>query len=243
MLACAKNSKRLASRKVSFASRKSGKMFFARSAQIYFFIIALSILIVAWVWPLPHIASDLFTAHMVQHLLTMNVAALLISLAIKPNHRLFLIPLSTVTTIQMAAFWFWHTPAVFSASHHHFLWSPLMKVSLFGVALLFWTVVLDLRANSPWSRIFALLITAKVFCLLGAVFVFTRRPLYATHDKSETWGITAIEDQQLAGLVMVSACALVYVAAAITMFTNWLYARKIAPHKFPHGFADENPRV
>jgi putative membrane protein len=218
-------------------------MFFARSMQMNFYVIALSILIVAWVWPLPHIASDLFTAHMAQHLLTMNIAALLISLAIKPNHRLFLIPLSAVTTIQMAAFWFWHTPAVFSASHHHFLWSPLMRVSLFGVALIFWTVVLNLRVNSPWPQIFALLVTAKVFCLLGAVFVFTRRPLYTNHGNPESWGITAIEDQQLAGLVMVSACALVYVAVAITMFANWLFDSKIVWRKFPPDSANGTPRV
>ena len=218
-------------------------MFFARSAQMNFFIIALSILTVAWVWPLPLIASDLFTAHMVQHLLTMNVAALLISLAIKSSRKLFFIPLSAVTTFQMAAFWFWHTPAVFAASHQHFFWSPIMKASLFASALLFWTVMLEPRANSLWARIFALLITAKVFCLLGAVFVFTRRPLYAKHGNPETWGITALDDQQLAGLVMVSACALVYVAAAIAMFADWLYDRKIASHEFPHGFADGKPRV
>jgi putative membrane protein len=96
--------------------------------------------------------------------------------------------------------------------------------------------------NSPWSRIFALLVTAKVFCLLGAVFVFTRRPLYATHGNPESWGITAIEDQQLAGLVMVSACALVYVAVAIMMFANWLYDSKIVWRKFPPA-ANGTPRV
>ena len=98
-----------------------------------------------------------------------------------------------------------------------------MKSSLFVAALFFWVAILDHRANTLWSRIFALLITGKVFCLLGAVFVFTRRPLYPVHGDPVLWRLTEIEDQQLAGLVMVSACALIYVAAAIALFAHWIF--------------------
>ena len=74
-----------------------------------------------------------------------------------------------------------------------------------------------------WHRIFALLITAKLFCLLGAAFVFSRRTLYPAFGNPEAWGLTALEDQQLAGLLMVSSCALIYVAAAIALFARWLF--------------------
>ena len=67
-----------------------------------------------------------------------------------------------------------------------------------------------------------MLITAKVFCLLGAVYVFSRRALHAGLGSPERWGLSALEDQQLAGLLMISSCAVVYVAAAIMLFARWL---------------------
>ncbi len=180
-------------------------------------------LAVAWVWPLPGMASDLFSAHMLQHLLVMNVAAALIAMAFQraaPGVQ----GLAAVTALQLAALWLWHMPAIFAVAHHHTVLHALMQISLFGAALLFWRAILGGRPLSVWPRIIALLITAKIFCLLGAVFVFSRRTLYPALGDPQQWGLTALEDQQLAGLLMVSSCALIYVAAAIALFSRWLFA-------------------
>jgi putative membrane protein len=45
-------------------------------------------------------------------------------------------------------------------------------------------------------------------------------PLYG--GRSEAWGLTAIEDQQLAGLVMWVPGGLVYMGAALTLAALWL---------------------
>ncbi len=183
--------------------------------------IAAVTLAAAWIWPLAPMAHDLFAAHMLQHLLVMNVAALLIGASFP---RLGARALPAVTILQLAALWMWHMPAVFAVAHHDAVLQVLMQVSLFGAALLFWRAVLDSKTYSVWRRIFALLITAKVFCLLGAVFVFTRRTLYPAFGDPAQWGLTALDDQQLAGLLMVSSCALIYVAAAIALFARWLFS-------------------
>lgn len=183
---------------------------------------ALVTLAIAWLWPLRAMARDLFAAHMFQHLLVMNVAALLIAMALRPAKRR--VPgLAPVTLLQLAALWLWHMPAIFAVAHHNAVLQGLMQVSLFGTALLFWRAVLGAPGHSVWRRIFAVLITAKVFCLLGAVFIFSRRTLYPTFGTPESWGLAALEDQQLAGLLMVSSCALIYVAAAIALFARWLF--------------------
>lgn len=193
----------------------------ARATAIASALIALSI---AWIWPLRGIGHDLFAAHMTQHLLVMNVAAVLIAMSFLGGIPNSLPGLAAATALQLAAIWLWHMPTIFSAAHHSGFLQGLMQVSLFATALLFWKAVLQRGGGYPWPSIFALLITAKIFCLLGATFVFARRPLYETHGSPESWGLSALEDQQLAGLLMVSSCAVTYVAAAIWLFARWLAA-------------------
>ena len=209
--------------------------------QASIFLLAITVLVFSWVWPLALYANQLFAIHMVQHLLSMNVAALLFASVLRRNEWLsFSLPL--VATFQMVSLWMWHTPAVFIASHGNFQLDLLMKASLFAGALLFWIAILDYRANSLWIRIFTLLITGKVFCLLGAVFVFTRRPLYPIHGDPGPW-MSAIEDQQLAGLVMVSACALTYVAAAIALFVHWMFKVKKSAFNLIPDLSRETPHA
>ena len=80
-------------------------------------IAALLVLSAAWVWPLAFFAHELFFAHMVQHLLVMNVAALFMAMA-WPAVKRRPMALPAVTALQMAALWIWHMPAIFAAAHH-----------------------------------------------------------------------------------------------------------------------------
>ena len=211
------------------------------SRQASIFLLAVLVLIFSWIWPLALYANGVFTIHMVQHLLTMNVAALLFALVLRRSEWLsFSLPL--VATFQMVSLWLWHTPAVYIASHGNLPLDLLMKVSIFAGALLFWIAILNYRINSLWSRIFTLLITGKVFCLLGAIFVFARRPIYPPHGDPGLW-TSAIEDQQLAGLVMVSACALTYAAAAIALFVHWIFKVKKSSFNLIPDLSRETPHA
>jgi putative membrane protein len=190
---------------------------------------ALTTLLIAWMWPLGGMARDLFAAHMLQHLVVMNVAALLIAVVWQSMRRERNSPpqrgrgeLPLVTTAQLAALWIWHMPAIFASAHHSPILNGFMQMSLFAAALLFWRAILRSRGRSAWPSIFALLATAKVFCLLGAILVFSRRALYPVFGDPQAWELSALEDQQLAGLLMVSSCAVTYVAAAIALFARWL---------------------
>jgi putative membrane protein len=186
-------------------------------------------LLIAWMWPLNGMARDLFAAHMLQHLVVMNVAGLLIAAVWQSLRRERDWPsklrrgeLPLVTSAQLAALWIWHIPAVFATTHHSPMLSSIMQISLLAAALLFWRAILRARGQSAWPSIFALLATAKAFCLLGAILVFSRRALYPAFGNPEAWGLSALEDQQLAGLLMVSSCAVIYVAGAIALFARWL---------------------
>jgi cytochrome c oxidase assembly factor CtaG len=61
--------------------------------------------------------------------------------------------------------------------------------------------------------------------LLGALITFSRSPWYLVHAKTAfLWGLTPLEDQQLAGLIMWIPAGTVYVVAALTLLLMGLQA-------------------
>lgn len=194
--------------------------------------VALIALGVAWSPLLDHhghaghsLAAHGLAAHMLQHLVVMNVAALLAAKALRLELRGWL---AAPTILQAVLLWGWHLPLVFGAARHDLPLFALMQASLFGAAFLFWTAMLGHPVAKTWQAILAALVTAKAFCLFGAILCFSRRPLYPTHgerlggDGLGSWGLSPLDDQQLAGLLMVASCAIVYVTAAVTLFVRWL---------------------
>jgi putative membrane protein len=100
----------------------------------------------------------------------------------------------------------------------------VMHVSFLAAALWFWLAVLSDRSTMRWRALFALLITGKLFCLLGALLVFAPRLLYggiAAHGPL-AGDDGALADQHLAGLMMLAVCPLTYVLAGVVIAAQWL---------------------
>jgi putative membrane protein len=113
---------------------------------------------------------------------------------------------------------FWHLPPVMA--HNGPMFRVLMHASLIGAACAFWGSIVNGDRDDPAGGIAALLMTGKLVCLGGAVLVFAPRPLYV--GAGHFPGSDPVEDQQLAGLVMLATCPLTYVTAAIILFWRWL---------------------
>jgi putative membrane protein len=97
-----------------------------------------------------------------------------------------------------------------------------MHLSLMAAAMWFWGAILLCPRDGWWRAIFALLVTGKLFCLLGALLVFSPRALFtASHFHHSA---SSIADQQMAGLVMLIACPLTYVLAGIAISARWFLA-------------------
>jgi cytochrome c oxidase assembly factor CtaG len=59
--------------------------------------------------------------------------------------------------------------------------------------------------------------------VLGALIAMAQRPWYlAYYDTTRPWGLTPLEDQQLAGLVMWVPAGIVYTGAALVFIVAWL---------------------
>ena len=177
-----------------------------------------------FVSPFCALTSALFSARVVHHLLIEIVLAPLIVLAL-PRLRVAGAGALWVA-LQAAIFWGWHAPAAYSAalSSDAAYWS--MQLSMIATAVLFWAW---LRSADMISAVAALLTTMVAMGLLGALLTFAGSALYAPHLATTLpWGLDALEDQQLAGLVMWAPGGGFYLAAAVLLVSRWLRREDLA---------------
>ena len=179
---------------------------------------ASALAVLLFVSPFCALTSALFSARIVHHLLLTLALAPLLALSV-PRLR----PpgsLAGWTAAQAIIFWLWHSPALYDAalSNAGIYW--LMQSSLTVAAIGFWAVIRN--ASAP-AALAALLATMVQMGLLGALITFAGVPLYAPHfATTQAWGLSPLEDQQLAGLIMWVSGAGIYLAAALLLGSRWL---------------------
>ena len=171
----------------------------------------LAILVLLFVSPLCALSSALFSVRVGHHVLLTAVAAPLLVWGLP---RLRLRGTAALwAAFHILLFWFWHAPDpyAFALSSDDAYWA--MQLSLLASAMAFWAA---LRGASAPTAIALLLAMMVQMGLLGALITFAGAPLYAPHYVStQPWGLSPIEDQQLAGLVMWAPAAGFYLAAAL----------------------------
>lgn len=171
---------------------------------------------VAVVWlllvsPLCALTSALFSARVAHHVALVGIAAPLVARAFDVR----LGGLAWAALASTAIFYLWHVPAVYAAAlaSDAIYWA--MQLTLFVSAVAFWAAVR--RAPAP-SAVAALLVVMVAMGLLGALLTFASAPLYAPHRAATlAWGLTPLEDQQAAGLIMWAPAAGLYLAAALAV--------------------------
>lgn len=157
--------------------------------------------------------------HMGLHILAMNVVAPVVAGIVMAHWRVHDAKPSWLwiaTVAQIAAVWIAHAPPVQGAA----LAFPGIQLATHGVllaaALSFWMLLLSLPDAQRWHAIPALLLTGKLVCLLAVLLVFAPRALYGTgHGHGPL--IPPLDDQHLAGLLMIAACPLSYLVAAVVI--------------------------
>jgi putative membrane protein len=154
---------------------------------------------------------------MLQHLTLMNVVAPLVALGLSRRGPSAPTSLLLVGFVQLVALWAWHAPAVqHIAASSSTAQVALMSV-LAGAAIWFWSALI---AASEWKALIALLLTGKLACLLGALLIFAPRDLYNLDGLVLalcTTGPSSLADQQLAGLLMITACPLSYLVTGVAL--------------------------
>ena len=197
--------------------------------------------------PIDAWAERSFAVHMIQHELLMVVAAPLIVLGRPleawtwalsgPARRFFAAAAKTtvlrtigyVTTLSLGAWvlhalalWLWHLPILFRAA----LLNPVVHIlqhgCFFGSALAYWWTVVAGRARNPRGTSIASLFTTMLHTsALGALLTFAPSPWYVT-DGARAFGLSALEDQQLGGLIMWVPGGMAYMIVGLIVVGRWL---------------------
>jgi putative membrane protein len=207
-------------------------------------------LFIALLSPLDPLGGALFSAHMVQHEVMMLIAAPLLALGrplgacvwglphrwrrpawiavraggVQAAVRWLSRPL-VAWPVHAAALWIWHVPALFERAVRSDAVHVAQHLTFFVSALLFWWAILRpgrLRETFGLAALYVLT-TAMHTSLLGALLTFAPivwYPVYA--GTAPAWGLTALEDQQLGGLIMWVPAGFVYLAIALLLFAAWL---------------------
>jgi cytochrome c oxidase assembly factor CtaG len=200
----------------------------------------------ALVSPLHGMGEHLFTAHMVEHEIIMACAAPLLALARPVGAFLWAFPAASrrrlgragrqrhiraawtaltsplpATIWHGAVIWFWHAPLMFDAAVGSILVHRLQHVTFLVSALAFWWALV--RRCDRGSAVFHLFATMIHTTLLGALMAMAPHVLYVRQTvDSLRWGLTPLEDQQLAGLVMWVPAGTVYAGAALACAALWI---------------------
>ena len=236
--------------------RRVGARRGVRSGDAARFALGWTVLAGALLSPVDTLADRSFALHMVQHELLMLVAAPLLVLArpleawtwgLRPAVRRGVARLSrgrfarlgwgTLTRqpaawcAHAAALWIWHVPALFVAAVAHPALHVLQHACFLGTALLFWWSVLRARAGTRGGGAMASLLTTMLHTsALGALITLAAHPAYVAASQSTPMGLTALEDQQLGGLVMWVPGSLAYLVAALVVAAGWLAPPRLRQH-------------
>ena len=220
--------------------------------QALCFAVGLVALVSALISPLHELGEHLFVAHMTEHELLMAVAAPLLAISrplgtflcalprrwrlalisgagshfVQPAWRALMIPL-VATLLHAAAIWIWHVPAFLDATLANESLHRLQHISFLGTALIFWWAILR-RPKRDYGigamHVFATMVHTS---LLGALLTLAPRVFYhlQTAD-APLFGLTPLEDQQLAGLFMWVPGGAIYLAAGLALAAAWLGSGK-----------------
>jgi putative membrane protein len=117
----------------------------------------------------------------------------------------------------------WHVPASFQAGLASNGVHALQHASFLFSALLFWWAVLGGQGHGRGGAIVYLFTTMMHTAALGALFTLSERVWYPFYgSRALIFGLSALEDQQLGGLIMWIPGGLAYVAAGLALGARWL---------------------
>lgn len=183
---------------------------------------ALILALFLFVSPFCALSSALFSARVTHHVLLAAVLAPLLVHALPESRTQVPGSLALWTGLQAVTFWLWHAPTFYAEALSSSAVYWLMQATLTATAMGFWAA---LRRSSALASVAALLVSTVQMGLLGALITFAGAPLYAPHFfTAEPWGLSALGDQQMAGLIMWAPSAGLYLAAALVIAQRWFAA-------------------
>ena len=200
------------------------------------FAVGLTIAFLALASPLHALGEErLFTAHMAQHLLLGDLAALALVagltgpllrpvLAVKTIARLrFLAHPLVALPLWAVNLSVWHVPAAYEAALRSGAVHALEHILFFGCGLLMWASVLEVLPGPAWfgtgAKAAFVVVVRMLETVLGNVLFWAGTPFYETYEEApRTWGLSAGADQGIAGGIMMIEGSVVTLGVLVWLF-------------------------
>jgi putative membrane protein len=232
--------------------RHAGRAAGISRRQLWAFAAGMLALIVALLSPLAGRAEELASAHMIQHMLIMLVAAPLVVLGRPLLAAIWAAPVSARRQITAAlqrarswrspwyylaqpaaacvlfaaTLWLWHLPRFYQAALDDEIVHDFQHLGFFATSGLFWAVLFDpmlrLRLNRGLAVLY-LFATSLHATLLGVLMALAPSVWYPSYAAGSAHSrLSPLEDQALAGFLMWMPGCMVYSIAAAVLFGLWL---------------------
>ena len=199
-------------------------------SRAWLFLAGILTILIGIVSPLDTIAEEyLQSAHMLQHVLIADVGVALTLLAVRGPMTVFflprdlLVPLARNRPLRRTLTWLvrpgvaiplwlivlvaWHIPWLYEGALRHPVVHRFEHLSFVIVGALIWTLIIDPSRHQRLSIGERIGVAAVVFWasqILSYVMVFSFEPFYGLYanQPERLFGLSALTDQKLAGVVM-----------------------------------------
>lgn len=191
-------------------------------------IIGSLVLALVWLGPLPALAEHAFFAHMTMHMGVVAVASAFLAVGLAgtsvdptPRWPLLFSPIAA-SLAELVVVWSWHAPGLHMFARGSVTGLILEQGSFFLVGIWLWLsafggglsfAVKEADSSRRAAGVAGLLFTSMHMTLLGALLALTPRVLYG--HMSGAAGLTALEDQQLGGAIMLLVGGAAYLVGGL----------------------------
>ena len=202
----------------------------------WIFWTGIGLVVVALNSPLDQIGErDLFFMHMVQHVILGDLAPLcfvagLTGPVLRPVLAFRVVDRLRILTHPFVALplwavdlYAWHIPYLYEAALHHSPIHALEHTMFFTCGGLMWAPVVETLPAPVWfgtgMKIAYIAVVRMLMTILGNVFIWSSTVYYPWYIHARPfWGITALQDQNYGGVVMMGEGGAVTLAALAWLF-------------------------
>src|ERR671931_269037 len=218
--------------------------------HVVLFSLGIVLLLVAFVSPVHHLGEEMFSFHMLQHVLLGDLAplALLAGLtgpilrpALALLHRLrFLAHPLVALPLWAVNLYVWHLPYLYDAAVRHDSVHALEHFCFFTGGTIMWLPVLETLPAPEWfgtgAKLGYIAAVRVVETILGNVFFWSGSVFYAVYEHQDRlWGLSALADQGIAGGGMMIEGAIVTLVAIAWLFLRMAGEGEVRQHLLERG--------
>lgn len=206
--------------------------------RIVCYFTGIALIAIAFASPLAHLGGELVLAHMIQHLVIADIAALFIVLgltrsilqpvmALKAFDRLRFLTLPMVALpLWIANLYIWHIPALYDGTVTNEWLHALQHACFITAGILVWMPVAGPLPVPSWfgggAQVGYVVLARLASAGLGNILMWSGVALYPAYAAGQAyWDISPVTDQGIAGVIMMVEGGLVTLGVLAWALLRW----------------------